>query len=89
MSRRFRRHKLAGRLTVLGDHERVPLLQKLHGPPETTARRGRADHLPHSRRTELRVASSPADHPSVSSHFRMDVVEEIDVQFELQGAEPG
>ena len=45
MSRRFRRHKLAGRLTVLGDHERMPLLQELHDSPETPSCLRCADHL--------------------------------------------
>ncbi len=35
MSRHLRWHELAGGVTVLGDHERVPLLEELHDPPET------------------------------------------------------
>ena len=45
MSRNLRRHKLAGGLTVLGDHERVPLLEELHDPPETPPCLRCADHL--------------------------------------------
>lgn len=45
MSRRFRRHKLAGRLTILGDHKRVTLLQELHDPPETPPCLGCTDYL--------------------------------------------
>lgn len=45
MSRHLKRYKLAGGLTVLGDHERVPLLEELHDPPESPPRLRCADHL--------------------------------------------
>lgn len=44
-SRGSRRHQFAGRLTVLGYHERVPLLQELHDPTETPPCLRYADHL--------------------------------------------
>lgn len=45
MSRHLRWHKPAGRLTVFGDDERVPLLQELHDPMESPPCLRCADHL--------------------------------------------
>lgn len=95
MSRHLKRYKLAGGLTVLGDHERVPLLEELHDPPETPPRLRCADHL-HAEAslakkvwTALKVASIRIQPPPVHLHVRMDVVQEVSAHLDLQGAEPG